>query len=273
MSATSRVERARLASIALVVAEEAGVLVSAGYRAHPRADEKAKRDLVTDFDRASEELILTRLGSLAPGIPIVAEETRPDALRREGLVFYVDPLDGTTNFVHGHPFWAVVVGLAESDRPVVGAVVAPTLGLRWVGWVDPDDPAGEAYRNGTPCAPSTTTELANAMIGTGFPANRDRAPDNNFGSFIAVKRAARAVRRCGSAAIDLCMVADGTYDGFWERGLRAWDTLPASAILLAAGGMVTALDGGPMDHHAGRIVASNGRIHDELVAAIARDAM
>jgi myo-inositol-1(or 4)-monophosphatase len=83
---------------------------------------------------------------------------------------------------------------------------------------------------------------------------------------------ARAVRRCGSAALDLCMVADGTYDGFWERGLHAWDTFPASAILLAAGGTVTALDGGPMDHHAGSIVASNGRIHDELLVAIARGA-
>ncbi len=279
MSSTSRVERARLASMALLVAEEAGALVTTGYRAHPRADEKARRDLVTDFDRASEELILTRIGSLAPGVPIVAEETRPDAHPREDLVFYVDPLDGTTNFVHGHPFWAVALGLAENDRPVVGAIVAPALGLRWVGWVDPDDPApalprapGEAYRNGARCAPSATSELANAMIGTGFPANRDRAPDNNFGSFIAVKRVARAVRRCGSAALDLCLVADGTYDGFWERGLQPWDTVAGSAILLASGGTVTSLGGGPMDHHAGSIVGSNGRIHDELLAAIARGA-
>jgi myo-inositol-1(or 4)-monophosphatase len=269
---TTAGQRADLAAIALLVAEEAGAAVSAGHRSRPHADKKGRHDLVTEFDRASEELLIARLGSLSPGIPVVGEEHTASAgtTARAGLVWYVDPLDGTTNFVHGHPYWSVAVGLMEDDRPIAGAVVAPSLSLRWVGWIDPQGTASATLRNGQRCAVSTTSRLDEAMIGTGFPAQRDRAPDNNFDAFIAVKRAAQAVRRCGSAAIDLCMVADGTYDAYWERSLHAWDTAAGSAIVIAAGGVVTALDGSAPDHHIGHIAASNGLVHADLMAVLAR---
>jgi myo-inositol-1(or 4)-monophosphatase len=268
--ATSAGGRGDLAAIALLVAEEAATLVAAGYRSRPRADEKGRHDLVTEFDRASEELLVARLASLSPGVPVVGEEASGETTGRPGLVFYVDPLDGTTNFVHGHPYWSVAVGLMEDDRPVAGAVVAPSLGLRWVGWVDPAGAGeGAALRNGQPCAPSAEKNLGDALLATGFPAARDQAPDNNFDTFVAVKRAAQGVRRCGSAAIDLCMVADGTYDAYWERRLHAWDVVAASAVVLAAGGTVTALDGGPPSYHVGRIVASNGLLHRALLDVIA----
>lgn len=271
-ASTSAGQRADLAAIALLVAEEAGAAVSAGHRSRPHVDHKGRHDLVTEFDRAGEELLIARLGSLSPGIPVVGEEHTSAAgtKRREGLVWYVDPLDGTTNFVHGHPFWCVAVGLMEDDQPVAGAVVAPSIALRWVGWIDPQGAASTALRNGQRCAVSATGRLDEAMLATGFPAQRDKAPDNNFDTFIAVKRAAQAVRRCGSAAIDLCMVADGTYDGYWERSLHAWDTVAASAIVVAAGGVVTALDGGAIDHHVGHIAASNGLVHGALLDVIAR---
>jgi myo-inositol-1(or 4)-monophosphatase len=262
---TSAAERAELASIALLVAEEAGMLVRAGYRSRPRADHKGYQDLVTDFDRASQDLLIARLTSLSPGLPIVAEEQSSperDIEGRPGLVWYVDPLDGTTNFVHGHPFWCVAVGLMENDWPIAGAVVAPVLGVRWVGSVAP---GSAAFRDGKPCSVSTTAHLTDALIATGFPAIRDHAPANNFDSFVAVKRIAQAVRRCGSAAIDLCMVADGTYDGYWERSLKGWDTVAASSIVLAAGGRITALDGGAPNYHIGHLAASNGLLHDELL--------
>jgi myo-inositol-1(or 4)-monophosphatase len=266
----SAADRGDLAAIALLVAEEAATLVAAGYRSRPRADEKGRHDLVTDFDRASEELLASRLASLAPGVAVVGEEASGETTSRPGLVFYVDPLDGTTNFVHGHPYWCVAVGLMEDDRPVAGAVVAPSLGLRWVGWVDPSGAgAGAALRNGKPCATSAESDLGDALLATGFPAARDHAPDDNFDTFVAVKRAARGVRRCGSAAIDLCMVADGTYDAYWERRLHAWDVVAGSAVVLAAGGTVTALDGGPPDYHVGRVVASNGHLHRALLDVIA----
>jgi len=267
----SHAERAELARVALHVAEEAAALVSAGHRSRPYAHHKGPQDLVTEFDRRSQDLLVARLSSMSPGVPIIAEEEESSPYRdqpgRRGLAWYVDPLDGTTNFVHGHPFWSVAVGLMEEDAPIVGAVVAPAIAVRWVGTVAAEG-ASEALRNGEPCAVSATSRLTDALIATGFPAMREHAPANNFASFTAVKRAAQGVRRCGSAAMDLCMVADGTYDGYWERSLKAWDTVAASAIVLAAGGRITALSGGQRNYHIGHVVASNGLIHDELLTIL-----
>jgi myo-inositol-1(or 4)-monophosphatase len=267
---TSGTERADFAAIALLVAEEAGTLVAVGHRSRPRADEKGRHDLVTEFDRASEHLLVSRLGSLTPGIPVVGEESAERTQSRPGLVWYVDPLDGTTNFVHGHPFWCVSVGLMEDDEPIAGAVVAPILGLRWRGTVAPERRSGQSssFRNEETCAVSATALLGNALLSTGFRPGRHGAPDNNFDSFMSVQQAGHGVRRCGAAAIDLCMVADGTYDGFWERKLHVWDVAAACAIVMGAGGKVTALDGGRPDYHEGTVVASNGLVHAELVEAI-----
>ncbi|MCK6587342.1 MAG: inositol monophosphatase [Polyangiaceae bacterium] len=274
----SQREVVELAGIAQRVAEEAATLVASGHRSRPHADKKGLRDLVTDYDKASEELLMTRLAALAPGIPVVGEEqtaeTHAPEVARGGLVWYVDPLDGTTNFVHGHPFWCVAVGLMCEEQPVVGAIVAPILDMRWSGWVplqregDLDPTAGAAWRNGQRCRVSETSALADGLIATGFPPIRNAVPSNNFNSFVAVKLEAQGVRRCGSAAIDLSMVADGTYDGYWERRLHAWDIVAAGAVLLAAGGRITSLDGAQPDYHVGNIVATNGLIHDELLRAI-----
>lgn len=268
-------QRDDLASMALLVAEEAATLVAAGHRSRPRPDKKGRHDLVTEYDRASEQLLTARLGSLSSGIPVVGEEASAERTRgRAGLVWYVDPLDGTTNFVHGHPFWCVAVGLAENDHPIAGAVVAPMIGVRWRGFVPPGVLDHEAprestsFRNGERCSISGTVDLDDALLATGFPPVRDHAPENNFDAFIAVKRAARGVRRCGSAAIDLCMVADGTYDAYWERSLHPWDLVAACAIVLGAGGVVTDLEGAPPDYHAGNVVASNGHLHRPLLATI-----
>jgi myo-inositol-1(or 4)-monophosphatase len=265
----SKTELVELSRIAATVADEAAEILLGGYRSRPRADEKGHADLVTEFDRRSEAHVAERLAALTPEIVVVGEESGGKSQRPSGLVWYVDPLDGTTNFVHGHPFFAVSIGLMQGDEPVAGAVVAPVLALRYRA-VRPLAGEGEALRNGDPCAVSPVASLSRAMIGTGFPGNRDVGPENNFGSFVEVKRAAQAVRRCGAAAIDLCFVADGTYDGFWERRLHAWDVCAASALVLAAGGRVTALDGAAPRYHTGRVVASNGKIHDDLVQAIVR---
>jgi myo-inositol-1(or 4)-monophosphatase len=268
--------------MALLVAEEAATLVASGYRSRPRTMQKGRNDLVTEYDKASEDLLIARLGSLSPGIRVIGEETgggRPSA-SSEALVWYVDPVDGTTNFAHGHPFWCVSVGLMERNLPVAGAVVAAALGVRWVGWVYPTDPSrptrgepggeprGSAFRNGKPCSVSGTQSVSEALLATGFPAVRDNPPHDNFASFLSVKRSSRAVRRCGAAAIDLCMVADGTYDGYWERRLYPWDTAAGVAILTAAGGIVTSLDGSKPDYFEGSVVATNGLIHADVVKGI-----
>jgi myo-inositol-1(or 4)-monophosphatase len=263
----SLAELAELSRVALVVAEEGAAILTASYRTRPHAEEKGRADLVTELDRRSEAHVTARLRALTPEIRVIGEETAGSE-RPAGLVWYVDPLDGTTNFVHGHPFFAVAIGLMFDDEPVAGAVVAPLLRTRWRAFRTAAD-RGEAYRDDERCRVSPIADPAQAMIGTGFAATRD-SPANNFGSFIEVKRAVQAVRRCGSAAIDLCFVADGTYEGFWERRLQTWDVCAASAIVLAAGGRVTALDGGPARYHQGHLCASNGKLHDALLELVSR---
>ncbi|HYQ17166.1 MAG TPA: inositol monophosphatase family protein [Polyangiaceae bacterium] len=251
------------ANLALAVATEAGALLLAGYRTRPTPTEKAQRDLVTEFDLKSEALIVARLAAATPELGIVAEE---GGGQLRALTWFCDPLDGTTNFVHGHPFWAVSIGLLEAERPLAGAVVAPALGLSWTGFA-----GGPARRSGEPCRVSETSNLERSLLATGFPYDRRTAPANNLDAFARVEKVAQGVRRCGSAAIDLCLVADGTYDAYWERRLNAWDVAAGAAVLLAAGGRLSALDGGPVDLSIGHLIASNGHVHDALQALLRDD--
>lgn len=247
-----------LGRVALEVAREAGALALGGFRRRMDVSEKGQRDLVTEFDLRSERLIRARLGELTPSVPVVGEEEGGD--RAASRVWYCDPIDGTTNYAHGHPVWCVSVGVMEGDTPLAGAVVAPALGLEWSAFR-----GGPALRNGEPCRVSDTEALERSLLATGFPREREREPDNNFATFVRVKKACQAVRRCGAAAIDLCWVADGTYDGYWERRLNAWDVAAGAAIVLAAGGKLSHLSGGPPTLGEGHLVATNGKIHRALV--------
>jgi myo-inositol-1(or 4)-monophosphatase len=251
----------QLATIALQVAQEASEIAAAGWRQRPQAAKKAPADLVTEYDLSTERFIRSRLDELAPDFSVMAEEE--GGAVGSGPAFYCDPIDGTTNFFHGHPFWAVSIGVVDGGMPIAGAVVAPALQTTWMGWQ-----GGGALRNGERCCVSPTPSVGDALIATGFPLDRSREPDNNFASFARVKRAARAVRRCGSAAIDCCLVADGTYDAYWERRLHIWDVAAGSAIALAAGGRLTALDGGPPNLERGHVLLSNGRVHDQLIPLV-----
>lgn len=266
---TTLADRIHLADVALTVAAEAGALVLGAHRSHPRVAEKAVKDLVTQWDRASEDLVFTRLAAARPDVAVVGEESFDATSARPALAFIVDPIDGTTNFAHGHPFWAVSIGVLEDGVPVAGGLVAPSLGITWRAALDPDGARSLAERSGAPCRVSVATQLVASLVATGFPPERDVAPANNFDSFMSVKRRALAVRRCGSAAIDIAFVGDGTYDGYWERRLHVWDAAAGAALVLAAGGRITSLEGGPFDLWRGHIVASNGHVHDELVRAVA----
>lgn len=247
-----------LASIALEVAQGCANIISQGYRTRPAAGKKGPVDLVTEFDLRSETYLRARLAELTPGVPVLAEEQGGSVV--QDLCWYCDPLDGTTNFVHGHPFYAVSIGAMVRGVPIAGAVVAPALNLVWVG-----SQGGRATRNGEPCQVSQTEQLDETLVATGFPTDRSREPDNNFLAWAKVKKCVRGVRRCGSAAIDLCFVADGTYDGYWERSLHAWDLVAGAAIVKCAGGQVTGLDGSHARLETGNIVATNGRMHQALI--------
>jgi myo-inositol-1(or 4)-monophosphatase len=253
-----------LLALALDAARAAGALAEQGWRRRPSTRHKGSVDLVTQFDLDSEALLRERLASSA--LPIIGEERggeRSDDPRTP--TWYVDPIDGTTNFVHGHPFWCVSVGLAAAGCPLLGVVVAPSLGIEWTGLV------GErSTRAGETCGVSEVSRLEDSLLATGFPYDRRTSPDNNFDAFVAIKRKCQAVRRCGSAAIDLCFVADGTYDGYWEKKVRPWDVAAGSAILLAAGGKLTDYQGEPAKVTDGVVVATNGRMHHELIALLAQ---
>ena len=252
---------AELAAIALQVAQGCASIVSAGFRTRPVVGIKGRADLVTEFDLASEQHLRSELRRLAPEIPLVAEEHGGTA--NYDLCWYCDPLDGTTNFVHGHPFYAVSIGVMAQGLPIVGAVVAPELRLTWLGYQ-----GAASRRNDVVCRVSDTVDIDDALLATGFPPDRADDSRNNFASWASVKRAARGVRRCGSASIDLCLVADGTYDGYWERHLHAWDLVAGAAIVLGAGGQTTGMGGKSPDFLVGNMVASNGKLHQRLLQLI-----
>ncbi|MEP7050683.1 MAG: inositol monophosphatase family protein [Pseudomonadota bacterium] len=249
-----------LAHVALEVAAEAAQILLGGFRKHPAVTEKGRADLVTEYDLASERLIRQRLAERTPELAIVAEEQGGTAAAGDGLTWHCDPLDGTTNFVHGHFFFCVSIGVARAGRAIAGAVVAPALATHWVGWE-----GGGAFRNGEPCRVSESASLEHCLLATGFPTDRSNPETNNLATFTQVKPLVRGVRRCGSAALDLSLVADGTYDAYWERRLNSWDVVAGAAIVLAAGGMLSALDGSEPDLSVGQILASNGRIHAPLL--------
>lgn len=265
MTISTLAEREALARLALEVAREAAAFAAQGFRRPKRVDHKGEKDLVTEFDTATEDLIRERFAKATPEIAIVAEE---GGGRSGSTTWLVDPIDGTTNYSRGHPFWCVSIALVVEERCEVGVVVAPALRLAWTafrgGGASRDDGHSAAR-----CSVSGTRDLADAFLATGFPYDRRTNPQNNFAEFMALKRKALGIRRCGSAALDLCFVADGTYDGYWEQRLKAWDVAAGVCLVMEAGGTVSDFGGAPFDLSVGRVVATNGAIHDALVQSIA----
>jgi myo-inositol-1(or 4)-monophosphatase len=233
-----------------------------GWRSGFTIERKGPIDLVTHYDRASEDLVRSRFAQCFRNVDVVAEE-RPNTLRGTPRVLYADPLDGTTNFAHGHPFFCVSLALYEAAQPLAAAVVAPALGVEYR--------AARGHgttRNGRSCRVSGTQVLGDALLATGFAYDNARSDENNFREFCALTRRTRGVRRCGSAALDLCFVADGTYDGYWESRLKPWDLAAGVLCVAEAGGVVTALDGGDCDVRRGSALATNGTLHGVLRAAL-----
>ena len=178
-------------------------------------------------------------------------------------IWYVDPLDGTTNFAHGHPVFAVSIGLAHRGELVAGVVNAPAFDQ-----CSRARRGGGAFSNGEPIRVSSTAELGRSLIASGFPIDRREARDDNTREYTAFVKKAQAVRRIGAASVDLMLTARGAYDGYFEQRLKPWD-LAAGAVLVAeAGGCVTDYDGGPLDLRRCWIAASNGLVHDEMLALI-----
>lgn len=258
-----------LAEILLTVREAAGrasELLLSGYRSKPSSQTKSTAiDFVTEYDQGSEAILIETLKPL--GLAIVGEEGGGVAAES---TFYVDPLDGTTNYLHGHPFFCISIGLVEAGIPVLGLVHAPALGVTW----EAVRGCG-TLRNGQECRVTATSALEDSLLATGFPYDRRTSADDNLREYARLKKITRGIRRGGSAAIDLAMVADGTYDGYWEMKLNPWDWAAGAVLVTEAGGTLSRYDGSTFDVRATRdsdlraeLVASNGALHQSLLAAL-----
>ncbi|HEX8907037.1 MAG TPA: inositol monophosphatase family protein [Longimicrobiaceae bacterium] len=252
-------------ALALAAAADAGALIRARTGAD-RVREKQRADLVTEVDEAAERLILERIRARFPSDAVVGEETASAAVTR-GRRWIVDPVDGTTNFVHGHPFVAVSIALADDEGPAMGVVAAPLLGETFHAVR-----GGGAFVNGAAMRVSAVDDFGRALLATGFPFKSGKGDLDAYMLLVAdAVRRTQDVRRAGSAALDLAFTAAGRVEGFFEVGLAPWDVAAGILLVTEAGGRVS---GWPGDAEpplvTGRILASNGRIHGELEALAGR---
>jgi myo-inositol-1(or 4)-monophosphatase len=241
------------------LARSAGELLRGRFDDPHEVVEKRPLDLVTEADRASEAAIVAAIRTAFPTASILAEEGGVYAAAGDER-FIVDPLDGTTNYAHRYPLFCVSIAYERAGRIEAAAIEAPLLGMTFGARL-----GGGATLNGAPMRVSDVGTLDRALVCTGFnPSDYDR----NGRYFAALSRRTQGVRRDGSAALDLALVAAGRFDGFWEWDLKPWDVAAGALLVAEAGGRVTAIDGGPHHIDGGSIAASNGVLHAELRAVL-----
>jgi len=252
---------------AVKAARAAGELQRERFRGDNRIDYKGEKNLVTEVDRASEDLIIRALREACPGCDVLAEESG-SVSQGSSFRWIIDPLDGTTNYAHGFPWFAVSIALEIGGEVRLGVVYHPMMDELFTAV------AGQGARlNGRKISVSRRRPLGECLLATGFPYDRTRTNENNFQNFIEFQLAARAVRRAGAAALDLAYVAAGMLDGFWECKLNPWDVAAGKLLVEEAGGTVSNHQGEPYSLADHRILASNGRVHREMIniLAVVRD--
>ena len=251
-------------NFAIETAREAGHLLLEKFGRITTVTMKGDINLVTEADLASEALIIDRIKSHHPKHEILAEEAG-NAVVIDGETewkWIIDPLDGTTNYAHGYPCFAVTIGLERRGEIVVGVTYDPTRNELFAA-----EKGQGATLNGKPIRVSKTERLGESLICTGFPYDFKRKED--FARHLtAFLMQSRGVRRDGSAAIDMAYVACGRFDGFWEEGLNPWDLAAGKLLIEEAGGWVTDYDGGPFSIYSPPVCASNGKIHNEMLAIL-----
>lgn len=242
------------------IAQEAGSLLMGYFHRRVNIEYKGDADLVTEADRNSEELIRKRIRERWPSHDVLGEE--------KGLVdtgseyrWYVDPLDGTTNFAHSYPVFCVSMALEYKGERIAGVVYDPTREELFAA-----EKGRGALLNGQPMSVSKMGNLAECLVATGFPSHkRHKNPNIHFYHEITLRT--HGVRRAGSAALDLCYVACGRFDGFWEFNLNSWDTAAGVLIAQEAGGRVTDFSGGDFNIDSRQTLATNGLVHEQLIEA------
>jgi len=248
----------RLKQIAL----DAGKIVKEGYTSHKEVSHKGVVDLVTEYDVKTEAFIIDQLKKAFPDHTLVGEESHQGSYHYDKAI-YIDPIDGTTNFVHGIPHLAISLGVWEQGKPTLAVVYNPILEeLFWAV-------QGEgAFCNGQRLKVSTQSELQNALIATGFPYAKVNAGIEYHWVINCMTNLLphiQDIRRLGAAAIDLCYLAQGKVEAFYEIDLKPWDVAAGILIVLEAGGKISNVDGQPFDFDDKSIVASNGKVHQQLL--------
>ncbi len=248
-------------SKATEIAKEAGEILRSYWGKLSNIQEKTYGwDLVTEADQESEDIILGRLKEYFPDHSILSEESGEHLADQSAYCWVVDPLDGTTNYTHQYPLVSISIALLHEGIPIIGIVYNPIMeelfqSVRKQG----------SFLNNQPITVSSVKSLDKSLLSTGFAYDRKLNPDNNYAEFCRITHISQGVRRGGSAAIDLAYVAAGRLDGYWERGLNPWDIAAGVLLIEEAGGKVSSYEGKSLDLNTGRLVATNGLIHNELI--------
>jgi len=264
LPANALAEAAEMCALGEKLARAAGALQREKYETSIEIRTKsASIDLVTEVDHACEVMIVAGLHEARPGDAILAEEGRGEDRDGARWRWIIDPIDGTTNYAHGYPRFCVSIGVEFEGERAAGVVYDPLLdemftAVRGRG----------AQLNGTAIGVSQEERLGNALVATGFAYDVRRSAQDNINHFIAFVKHARAIRRDGSAALDLCYVAAGRFDVYWELKLHPWDVAAGLLIVDEAGGRTSDLSGGPPQRSGFECVATNGRLHDQVLAIL-----
>ena len=245
-----------------VVARQAGAVLMEGYGNVRHIHRKGVIDLVTEFDKRSEEVILSSIQQHFPDHAILAEESGHNHTVSE-YQWVIDPLDGTTNFAHGIPVFSVSIGLLKNNSPVLGVVYDPFRNEMFSAEL-----GHGATLNNHPLQVSSHADLEHAVISTGFPYDLRTNPRNNLAQFVQFQMRTQAVRHLGSAALDCTWTAMGRLDGYWEFGVKAWDVGAGALIVREAGGRVTSVDGGEDFLSDQSILVSNSLLHEQMLRVL-----
>lgn len=242
------------------IAKEAGEVAREGFRKNMIVETKGSlTNLVTEYDKKSEEIIINFIRKEFPTHSILAEESGTQEKSSE-YIWVIDPIDGTTNYAHGLPIFSVSIGVQKNNELIYGVVYDVMRDT-----VYSSEKGSGAYCNGRKLNVSANDDLRKSVLVTGFPYNVHENPDYAFERFTAFLKIARAIRRLGSAALDMCYVAEGVFDGFWEVSLNPWDMAAGKLLIEEAGGLVTNFAGEPINIYLKQILATNKKVHQSMM--------